>query len=498
MAHTNSEAARAARLRKVFGEVTKGGRAIATANDARLFLEAVRTSPSPPACLEIITASDVARNAIQQSIRIDSSFSFARTHVIPFIAYLSDPGVKMVYDGQLLHRILLIIVQPPTLWGSLLQAFGESRFNDDELHVFAWLCFELVSFPGNELNSIVDDISAALLQKPFQEAQDHRTRELTYRIKKVIALRSSASAKQDSEAAGGRHDNDFADFRDISIFPTSDEFYSSALPFYQRAAEVAAVEHSKRPRVHLDNQFRLLREDMLGELREDLKVATGRKRSNKKAQILAGLLPIGIDTGDEKRGRFCAVLVACRDGLQFLRNLPVPKRKAFLNDNRSFLRHQSFGALCGENHIVAFAFLLRDVDQLMKHPPVIALQFTSSDATARALLALQSPNNLRFILVDTPVFAYQPVLECLQEVTEMPLGGKLLHLETDEVDDLAESLHHSPLMQPYVRELEQILEGGSRGFNLDKKRLHLDGSQIRALLHALESHVALIQGPPGR
>ncbi|KAL0766656.1 hypothetical protein CaCOL14_011101 [Colletotrichum acutatum] len=490
------DSARASRLLKVFRDVTRGNKAIYTAGEARLFLEAVRTNASPAACLEIITANEVARNAISNSIRIDSSISFMRAHVIPFIAYLSDPGLKMMYGGQLLCHVLLIIAHPPALWGNLLSAFRESQLTEDELQVFAWLCLELSGLSDNIIDSIVGDITNALDEKPFREARNHGTRDLVYRIKKVLALRSSSGDKN-LEAAGGRHDNDFSNFRDVSIFPTSDEFYSNARPFYRMAAEVAAADQVQRPRVHLDNQFRLLREDMLGELRDDLKVATGRKKSKKRAQILSGMLPVRIDTGNDRRSRACAVALACLGGLEFMKKLSPAKCKAFFDDHKNFLRHQSFGALCGEDHIVAFAFLLRDVDQLLKKPPIVTLQFTSSEATTRALQALTPSNNLRFVLVDTPVFAYQPVLECLREITELPLGERLLRLPHDEKSQPQDSLQQSSYVQEYVRRLEEILEVGSRCLSIGVQTFDLDDSQLRSLLHALQNPLALIQGPPG-
>ncbi|KAF4831782.1 NFX1-type zinc finger-containing protein 1 [Colletotrichum siamense] len=490
---------RATRLLKVFRDVTKGGRTLTTAADARLFLEAIRTNESPAACLEIITASNAAQNALRHSLRIDSSVSFIRSHVLSFVAYLSEPAVKMAYNGQLLHQVLQLIIQPPVLWGNLFKAYEQAHFNEDDLRVFAWLCFELASIQGKDHDSIVGDISSALDQNPFKEAQDHRTRDLTYRIKKVLALRSSASPGENLETAGGRHNNDFANFREISIFPTSDEFYSSEIPFYRRASELAAIGAADRPRLHLDNQFRLLREDMLGELRDDLKVAIGRKRGKKSPQILSGLVPFGIDTGDEKRGRSTALLLHCYSGLETLRPLSLAKRKKFLEDNKGFLRHQSFGALCGNNNIVAFAFLVRDVDQLVKGPPAIALQFTSSEALARALNALQSPKDLRFVLVDTPVFAYQPVLECLQDITEMPMEGGLLHLPDDDEDSRPKPLELSPRAQAHVKILEKMMERGSsvKGLAIGGKNFRLDESQTKSVLHALQSPIALIQGPPG-
>lgn len=486
------------RLRKVFRDVTKGGQAIKTPAAARLFLEAIRANSSPAACLETVTASKAGVSAVRNSVRIESSIPFIREHVIPFIAYLADPGLKVVYNGQLLSSVLLLIVDPPLLWNNLFNSYTESRLNGEELFVFSWLCYELVSLPGKDYVAVVDDIQKAIEQKPFLESQDHRTRDMVYRTKKVLALRQSNNPNEDINGAGGRHDNDFADFREISIFPTSDEFYSKALPFYQRSGQIAAIDATRRPGAHLDNQFRLLREDMLGELREDLQVALGKKKGRKAAQILGDLRFVGIDTGDDKRGRFCTVLFSCHSGLELLSGKPPEKRKKLLADNRRFLSHQSFGALCGDSHIVAFAFLIRDEDKLAQKDPVVSLQFTNSNALARALNALRSTTNLRFVLVDTPVFAYQPVLECLQNLVEMPLNGELLRLETDQ--DEAESVSScvkSPTVLQYVQQFEQLLSEESPRFSMDGKRFNLDRSQMLSVLHALQSKVGLIQGPPG-
>ncbi|TEA18713.1 NFX1-type zinc finger-containing protein 1 [Colletotrichum sidae] len=481
------------RLLKLFRNVTKGGKSIATAAEARLFLEAVRTHTSPVECLESVTATEAAKEAFRHSIRIDTSVLFIRSDVLPFLDYLGDPAIKMVYNGQLLSQVLGIIVHPPFLWESLLAAYADGKFDEANLRTFAWLCFELASLPQTD-DSIISGISSALQQTPLQETQDHATRDVTYRIKKVLALRSLPCPDKDADAAGGRHDNDFANFRDISIFPTSDEFYSSVPPYFRRAAEVDATEHAERPRAHLDNQFRLLREDMLGELRDDLKVAIGRKKSRKNTpQILGHLAPVGMDTGDDRRGRFCTVLLTCKSGLESLTQLSQASRGQYLKDHRSFLRHQSFGALCGDKHIVAFAFLMRDVDQLVKEPPVIALQFTNSEAFARALHALQSPNNLRFILVDTPVFAYQPVLECLQGMVEMPLDGCLLRDDSEYPSQVV----YSTQIKTCVDQFEYMLAKDVKTVRIGRQTFELDESQIRAVLHALKSPVALIQGPPG-
>ena len=65
--------------------------------------------------------------------------------------------------------------------------------------------------------------------------------------------------------AGGRHDNDKSDFRSIRVMPTVQEISSEGLPYLpqnQVMDEASALER----------QFRLLREDMVGPARKELRL----------------------------------------------------------------------------------------------------------------------------------------------------------------------------------------------------------------------------------
>jgi hypothetical protein len=66
------------------------------------------------------------------------------------------------------------------------------------------------------------------------------------------------------------------------ILPTPNEFASAERPFYRRADAIPGMTQENRGQVHLDNQFRLLREDLLGELRSDFQIATGQRRGRRK------------------------------------------------------------------------------------------------------------------------------------------------------------------------------------------------------------------------
>lgn len=119
------------------------------------------------------------------------------------------------------------------------------------------------------------DPSAGIASIPYQtlaksqgiltlilKSSEGETRILGQKIKHVLSL-NSADLHVDAEVKPvGRHDNNHANYRDISIMPTSDELLSRERPFLRVADFVEKPElESSRDALYLDNQFRLLRED---------------------------------------------------------------------------------------------------------------------------------------------------------------------------------------------------------------------------------------------
>ena len=90
-------------------------------------------------------------------------------------------------------------------------------------------------------------------------------------VNEILSTTSVSSAASTSEGPGGRHDNDFINFRDIAIVPASDEIQCTKKAFF-RHATLLDDPNAKDTRTtdYLDNTFRLLREDMLYQLKEEL------------------------------------------------------------------------------------------------------------------------------------------------------------------------------------------------------------------------------------
>ncbi|KAK4163750.1 putative AAA family ATPase [Cladorrhinum sp. PSN259] len=504
---SQTDSVRAARLRNIFRDTVNGKRPV-TAQSAPLFLEALRNQENPSVCVETLIASPSGLDAVGAAVRSKLDPVFIATHTLPFLRYLSDPAIKALVDGQLLKQILLAISRPSTVWNTLVNLYKKHEIADEDIFPFAWLALELLLLPPSANVDVMDDVKALLEGNGLLKSSDHAAREMGYKIEKVVHIRSTVEQETSGAGPGGRHDNDFADFREISIYPTTDEFLSAQQPFYRTAVEVRETELEKRAGVHLDNQFRLLREDMLAELREDLQVAMGRKKGNRRSMILSNLVLSGIETSDtmpgpRERVRYkpCTLLVRCFDScLKFLEKMEKEPRKKWLKNEPSFLKHQAFGVLCRDKEIFGFAFVDRDVDKLAQSPPVVSLQFTDNHGFRNALLALSLPKreSVQFILVGTPVFAYEPVLLSLQNAADLPLLERLVNPTMSDSDFKIPS--HLMLK---IKKFKQLQEDASPGGPVEVsnattgKPISLDASQLDAVIGALTSPVSVIQGPPG-
>jgi hypothetical protein len=140
---------------------------------------------------------------------------------------------------------------------------------------------------------------------------------------------------------GGRHDNDFADFRKISILPTADEVTSPEAPFLRRCDPTHTLsEPALAVSQCLDDQFRLLREDMLYEIKDELQIAFGKKKGHHRGVVIEGftLLNDIYRGSDERACRWGITLKADHDPWFFKK---ATDRKKFLADNRNILKHQS-------------------------------------------------------------------------------------------------------------------------------------------------------------
>jgi hypothetical protein len=93
---------RVMRLLKLFHEVTDGRQKLTSSKDLQLFLEPLPHYKPPSRCIEILLSSSSGLDAVRNAVRIDISPSFINAYSLQFIAFLSDPEIKTIADGQFL------------------------------------------------------------------------------------------------------------------------------------------------------------------------------------------------------------------------------------------------------------------------------------------------------------------------------------------------------------------------------------------------------------
>ena len=426
-------------------------------------------------------------------MRFDATPSFQNGPATQLIKYIQCPTLKIILGGDYLHRIILHIVEPPFFWNPFLVSFRNGSLNADAQQCFGWLLYELLCLPNQETTSYRTLAQDTTIQRLLLDSSSLEVRTLGQRITHILATFNSPDSENAGLGPGGRHDNDFIDFRDIAILPTADEIVSEEEPFLRLAEAIEDPENAdKRLVTHLDNQFRLLRDDMLVEMRDELQIVFGKKKGKHRGSIFHDFAVLDITCGDpRKRHPWRMRLQATTDLREHFHSKPKD-RKAYLVKNRNVFRHQSLTCLVLDGEIIAFPIIHRDVDELAEKLPIVTLQFTGKTSTAKALLRLKTVNSVSLVQIDTAVFAFEPVLRALQELKDMPLVDELLFW-------CPESSMPQPSYAPttLISQVEKDPAGDLQDLLSMTKSIQLDESQSSSLLTGLKQKVSLIQGPPG-
>ena len=488
---------RLARLTKVFNDILCGKVALRTYN-AKHFLEAICAQPDAATCLDKLIASKYGLSALQIAMHSERSTKFFNNHACDLLAFLQAPHLKVINGGDYLSDIVLKIVDPPIFWNPFKSAFLDKSLYKKTQLSFGWLLLQLCCLPTDFATPYRTHNDTLTIMRTLLSSSSLPLALIGQRIKHVLETCTSVSSTDVhlGRGPGGRHDNDFDDFRNISILPTADELKSTEYPFL-RPADVLDDPETEPTRValHLDNQFRLLREDLIYEMREELQVATGRKKGYHQGVRITGLSVKEIDCGaEDKRTKWGLVLVCEHDVLSLKKLKTAKARKEYLDKHRNFLKHQSLACLLAGSDIIGFSTIVRDEDRLAKDPPEIVLQFEAkANMIENSLLKLRMKSNVVLIQMDTPVFSYEPILKCLQQINTLPLSSELLLWQ--EGNELAP---FSSTATPIVEALRRDPQMDLQGLLSTQMSITLDASQSASLLCSLTQPVSLIHGPPGK
>jgi hypothetical protein len=485
---------RRTRLSVFFNKAIHGEITLSNSRNGRLFLEALCAQEDPAKCAHKLLSTSSGLSALQAAVRLDLSVSFLNDHATQLLQYLQNASLKSIGSGSVLAQLLQPLVEPPFFWEALTKSFIEGLLVPDACQAFAWLLLELLSQPEKESLPYVTLANSPSILDSILNSSNGHTRILGQKIKHALPLDASELHIDAEVKPGGRHDNDHANYKEITIMPTADELLSKDRPFFRTADFIENTElGSLRSTIHLDNQFRLLREDMLGEIRDELKILTGAKSGYHKGITLSNLSLSGVAMGTDRKRMPWGVVLSSQEGLPQLRKLDANKRREFLSDNRHILRQGNMACLLIDSEPVAFPTIHRDEGELSNVPAKITIQFPDDGTFSKALSKMKTSGDIKLVQLDAAIFAYEPFLRRLQKIPDLPLREEIIHWE--EGKDL-----ESPSCQPtkLIRNLEARSGQDVQDLLRLSKSVTLDESQMKSLCGCLSQRVSLVQGPPGQ
>ena len=290
-----------------------------------------------------------------------------------------------------------------------------------------------------------------------------------------------AATIQDLRArAGGRHDNDMANFRDVSIMPTVAEIECTQPPHLPGPSTVCCSEH-------LERQFRLLREDLIGPARVELQLLSKGEGDRRKCFSRVALERVDVNENSNRK----VMIVVSFDlapGHKTLSMAALKDRVAYWETySKGMLQMDSLVLLVGPDSSQVFATVI--------HREARELAGLDKDFRPRIGLRLQAVNSsgvevsghfLKFVgrgpvcemlLVTSSFFSYEPILKVLQKRDKIALADVIL-----------QPASYHPKRPGYLEHLPNLETLFPQTLN---------PSQVEAMENVFGSELALVQGPPG-
>lgn len=351
-------------------------------------------------------------------------------------------------------------------------------------------------------------------------------------------------------AHGPRHDNDDANFHNVRVIPTDLEMRSLEPPHLPTQLPIGASMESR-----LDFHFRLLRQDVLAQIRrgvqwalrhETLAVALTTQQWRPPREANIPLLNVAMDARLERLegSIYKGVMFVMSAAQPPMQDNSAKGRRAFwkreeryrpgslvciasnvdatghtghtdVDNADEFPRYASLGAA----ELIFATVADNDLENLVSDPTrfSIRLKLLETDRTATLTMTLTNPRHRNLMLEVRGLFftAYEPILRTLQLQDTHSLTEELQACLFGDVATQIEAWRRPPAYARAVAQynLQSLVQ---RGVALDlshvrvdnasqlrtlllqhESSLSLDTSQIDAFASALTQQVCLIQGPPG-
>jgi hypothetical protein len=447
---------------------------------------------------------DEGTRRIRDILSFIDSIDAVECILIRFLKQVMTVETERPLFVPLRNRVLSRVFHVPTLLQTVMDLEAPLLLPQESAQV---LCCFLQAISSYLLDARRDE-SIVRMAKQYEGRADVDSRALRSLVLADTVLHGSTPAVpaaskpetvlwvSDERPPGGRHDNDQLNFRSIRTLPTSQELQCATRPWLPLAS--GANDFVEDPTLRLiSNNFRLLREDAVFSMKEkiqgDYRPWTNARIVDIDISVKKGLVAFVVQC-DPKKQRFNwqfsrslshgSVVAFCRGGFPHLLGTICTRELVMLNSEG--------GPKIGVSFDMDGGHFITALDSLIESSLDIGEQ--------NRYLGRNGENQLeafRMIEASTSYATYQPVLNSLQTMTEIPFVEELceqaLPCGTSYLTYLPDTLRMPE---------DEICNGHTLDLNSTTveelcSATKLDISQAMALLHAFSTRVSLIQGPPG-
>lgn len=275
----------------------------------------------------------------------------------------------------------------------------------------------------------------------------------------------------------------------MSILPTVQGLLSEVSP---SKVTYARAQRMRDSRSYLEDQFWLLHQDLALWTRDEIKSFTNDDPSARRRTCLDNLTV----EGPHSSGRHpWSIQFRCLQDFPALQDENEAERRSLLQEHKTFLRNESSICLLVDGTPRWFGFLTGEEDYLCLSPPVINIRLLETELD-KASLILAGAKQISCLLLHTPLFAYEPVLNGLSRMSNIPLEESLLHWTPGKPAPRIDYTLTAE-MSGFLARLEEDSSLDLRETLRLSSEVRLDPSQAACFNAGLSQSVALIQGPPG-
>ncbi|KAK6340036.1 hypothetical protein TWF730_001811 [Orbilia blumenaviensis] len=421
----------------------------------------------------------------------------------------SDSDVTS-FDDHVRRIVGYILEENTDLFLHLMKATNSDQLNYDTLEGFARILTCYFEFSPKVPEHVQTIITNKKFIAQLIAAQDESVRSIgtTFKYWYECTLFPKSIGTRGKHSPGGRHDNDFQDYRKIRIIPTADELACMKIAYVPKTNMPFKCKGSPRVGAHLDTQFRLLREEMLNEVRADYYDCVpgkfnGPRPDNTSERPRQNFHHLQWDSWDfeaDWKLRRWGIRLCVPEGFGKYLKFHGKSYEDLLRNSQNFpYKNNQLACLIIGGEVLGFGKLVRDLDGLTQEPPLIVLTLDDPDVIRHVVKKIQQvrkggnqeESNITLVCVDSPLYAHEPILKRLQGMRAVPLAEELLHFEKG--NQIAKtSFYPDGILDRIIPEtpLRDLVKAGSVSTTMDR-------AQCDAIKRALQNKVSLIQGPPG-